>query len=184
MLFRSTDRGWYIDWTLADATVRPLDICGGLYSPSAVPARKYFFSADVPALPAPVAGLDAGAMWMPIAFPDGIEAAFAAGKFTLPKADTLKKPAKTEAQVYDYNGDNPSGAKLTYTAKTGIFKGSFKLYYDGTKGGVLQHKAVTVNHIGVLTPKRDAFYKDWPLGLGTGTVKIGAEKVGIGVMLE
>ena len=185
VLRTDTACAWYIDWVDAAATVRPLDICGGLYSPAAILPRNYFFSAAIPALPAPVAGLDAGADWMSTAYPDGIEAAFAAGKFTLPKADTLKKPAKTDPQKYDYiSGPNPSGAKLGYTAKTGIFKGSFKLYYDGTKGGVIQHKAVTANYTGVLTPKRDTFYKDWPLGLGTGTVKIGAGKVGIAVELE
>ena len=183
-----TDYGWYIDWTSADPKKgvfdRALDVCGGWYGTGAALAPSYLFSADVPAdLPPFIAGLTGGA-WMSAAFPSDMPVAAAAGKFTLPKADTLKKPAKDAPQEYDYSGANPSGTKLTFTAKTGIFKGSFKLYYDGMGLRGLQHKAASASYIGVLTPTRDAAYAASPLGLGSGTVKIGTQKIGISVRLD
>ena len=55
-------------------------------------------------------------------------------------------------------GDNPSALKLTYTAKTGAFKGSFKAYSD-VNG---KPKGVTVNVTGVLVDG---------VGYGTATIK-------------
>ena len=55
-------------------------------------------------------------------------------------------------------GANPSGLKLTYKAKDGSFKGSFKAYAD--VGGKL--KATTVNVTGVMVNG---------VGHGTATVK-------------
>ena len=57
------------------------------------------------------------------------------GKWTLPKAGKVAL-RKNAVSAYDLDtdkfGDNPSGLKLTYTAKTGAFKGSFALYEDVT----------------------------------------------------
>ena len=179
-----TDYGWYIDWTRADASVRALDVCGGWYGTGVALKPSYRFSADVPAdLPPAAANLTGGA-WMADAFPRDMPVTAAGGKLTLPKADALKKPAKDAPQEYDYSGANPSGAKLTLAAKTGIFKGTFKLYYDGMGARGLQHKAVSVSCVGVLTPVRDAYYAASPVGLGTGTVKIGAQKVGVSIQLD
>ena len=55
-------------------------------------------------------------------------------------------------------GDNPSALKLTYTAKTGAFKGSFKAYSD-VRG---KPKGVTVNVTGVLVDG---------VGYGAATIK-------------
>ena len=55
-------------------------------------------------------------------------------------------------------GDNPSALKLTYTAKTGAIKGSFKAYSD-VNG---KPKGVTVNVTGVLVDG---------VGYGTATIK-------------
>ena len=54
--------------------------------------------------------------------------------------------------------DNPSALKLTYTAKTGAFKGSFKVYSD-VNG---KPKGVTVNGTGVLVDG---------VGYGAATIK-------------
>ena len=74
-----------------------------------------------------------------------------------------------EGVIYDQNGsENPSGLKLSYVAKTGLFKGSFKAYArDGA--GRLKSFAVTVNG-GVVDG----------CGYGTATVKnLGAAPVSI-----
>ena len=54
--------------------------------------------------------------------------------------------------------ENPSALKLTYTAKTGSFKGSFKAYSE-VRG---KPKGVTVNVVGVLVDG---------VGYGAATIK-------------
>ena len=97
---------------------------------------------------------------------EGVQAAFLPGSFTFnggakwtfPKADTVKLNAgKTAAEVTKDNG-NPSGLKLTYTAKTGAFKGKFTVY--AVQKGKL--KKLTADVTGVMVGKT---------GLGTATVK-------------
>ena len=180
-----TANGWYIDWTLADATARPLDICGGWYGTGvAFDKPAYLFSADVPELPPLVDGLK-DAAWVTDAFPQDVEVTAASGKLTIAKAAAAKKPAKdAEPSDYIYDEANPSCATISHTAKTGIFKGSFKLYHTGMSNGAFQHKTANASYTGILIPTRDAAYAAWPLGLGTGTVKIGSEKVEISVELE
>lgn len=74
-----------------------------------------------------------------------------------------------DGEVYDKKeSDNPSGLKLTFTAKTGLFKGSFKVYAIDAKGKLKSFSA-TVNGIVVD-------------GIGYGTVtikKIGSVPVAI-----
>ncbi len=79
-------------------------------------------------------------------------------KWKFKTADTVKLNAdKTAAEVTKDNG-NPSGLKLTYTAKTGAFKGKFTVY--AVQGGKL--KKLTANVTGVMVGKT---------GLGIATVK-------------
>ena len=88
--------------------------------------------------------------------PDGFKVASNGGKWVLPKAGKVvyKDGAVDGAKL----GDNPSGLKLTYKAKDGSFKGSFKVYADN--GGKL--KATTVNVAGVVVGG---------VGYGTATIK-------------
>ena len=74
-----------------------------------------------------------------------------------------------DGEVYDAKeSDNPSGLKLTFTAKTGLFKGSFKVYAIDAKGKLKSFSA-TVHGIVV-----DG------LGYGTATIKkIGSVPVAI-----
>ena len=77
-------------------------------------------------------------------------------KWTLPKAGKVvyKDGAVDESKL----GENPCGLKLTYKAKDGSFKGSFKVY--AVNGGKL--KATTVNVTGVVVGG---------VGYGTATIK-------------
>ena len=88
--------------------------------------------------------------------PDGFKVASNGGKWALPKAGkvTYKDGAVDTLKL----GENPSGLKLSYKAKDGSFKGSFKVYaVDGGKA-----KATTVNVTGVMVGAT---------GYGTATIK-------------
>ena len=65
---------------------------------------------------------------------NGVEVTPSGKKWILPKADKVKFDRETE--TYDVTTDfgNPSGLKLTFTASTGTFKGSFKVYAVTEKG--------------------------------------------------
>lgn len=77
------------------------------------------------------------------------------------------KPVKNADGTYTYPAGNSAMTILSFTAKTGIFKGTFKLYSDYTSAlGAPVHKAVTVSYAGVLTPVRDAAYEGLPAGMG------------------
>ena len=105
------------------------------------------------------------------ASPNGLVLAVNAAGTALsaPKADSPKKGS--EPGEYDYgdtNGDgesNPSGLTVSFAKATGIFKGSFSVYYDyvsaqdDTKeenGETWAHVAKKVSCEGVLTPSGDA----------------------------
>ena len=80
-------------------------------------------------------------------------------KWTLPKAGKVQL-AKDGTVDQSKLGENPSALKLTYKAKDGTFKGSFKVYADANG----KPKATTVNVTGVLVNG---------IGYGTATVKGG-----------
>ena len=83
--------------------------------------------------------------------PDGEPVIPKAGKWSFAKAAGVKyakdKKTKVASLVVDTKkGKNLSGMKLTYTPKTGVFKGSFKIY--AIQGGKL--KKFTAKVIGVV----------------------------------
>jgi hypothetical protein len=88
--------------------------------------------------------------------PDGVSVTHKGAKWTLPKAGKVvyKNGAVDETKF----GENPCGLKLAYTAKSGTFKGSFKVYAE-VKG---KPKATTVNVTGFLLNG---------VGYGTATIK-------------
>ena len=98
--------------------------------------------------------------------PDGV-AVGGGAKWTLPKAGKvqLAKDGTVDAAKL---GENPSALKLTYKAKDGTFKGSFKAYAD--VGG--KPKGTTVKVTGVLVDG---------VGYGAATVKGGS---GVAVTIE
>ena len=81
--------------------------------------------------------------------PDGL-AVGGGAKWTLPKAGKvqLTRDGTVDASKL---GTNPSGLKLTYKAKDGTFKGSFKAYSDVNgkpKGTMVKVTGVLVNGVG------------------------------------
>ena len=97
--------------------------------------------------------------------PDGL-AVTGGVKWTLPKAGKVVYEKGTTKVDEANTGENPSGLKLTYKAKDGTFKGSFKAYAD--VGG--KPKATTVKVSGVVVD-----------GIGYGAASV--KKVG-GVPVE
>ena len=89
--------------------------------------------------------------------PDGV-AVGGGSKWTLPKAGSVAYEKGTTTVDEAKAGENPSGLKLTYKAKDGTFKGSFKAYVD--VGG--KPKATKVDVTGVLVDG---------VGYGAATVK-------------
>ena len=89
-------------------------------------------------------------------FPNGVAVKQSGTKWTLPKAG--KVVYKNGAVDASKLGENPCGLKLTYKAKDGTFKGSFKVYTE-VKG---KPKATTVNVTGFMLNG---------VGYGTATVK-------------
>jgi len=97
--------------------------------------------------------------------PDGVDVVQSGTRWTLPKAGKLSM--KNGVVDDSKAGENPSALKLTYKAKDGSFKGSFKVYADN--GGRL--KATTVNVTGVMVGG---------VGYGTASVKnVGQEAVSV-----
>ena len=89
--------------------------------------------------------------------PDGVAVTASGTKWVLPKAGKVqlaKDGTVDEAKLLD----NPSALKLTYKAKDGTFKGSFKAYADANG----KPKATTVNVAGVLVDG---------VGYGAATIK-------------
>lgn len=103
------------------------------------------FAIDAGAL-SQLVGDDTFAAWLP----DGVEVSQSGAKWIVAggaKAGSLAYIAGTTQIDEKKAGANPSALKLTYAAKTGTFKGSFKAYR--LSGG--KPKAVTVQVNGVLT---------------------------------
>ena len=173
------DYGWCVDWVCGDVKKgvfeRELGVAGGAWTGGGWGQPPYRFGASVPEeLPPPAAGLEGG--WVSEAFPRELAVTVSGAKWSLPKA-TAPKKAGTE---YDYSGANPSAARLAYTAKTGLFKGTFKLYWDGADAkGKAQHKTAGVSYTGVLVPTEEGGFT----GLGAGTATVNKQKVGIPVFL-
>jgi hypothetical protein len=182
-------RGWYIDWFCGKEDtpfVYELDACGGFFgdrSSRQALSSDYAFCADVPDnLPQPVEVLSGS--WIEFAFPWQLHVTSLNDRLLLPKATVPRRVGTGKTGYYDYDVENPSCATLSYQARTGLYKGSFKLYFDGVDTRTnLQHKTNLVPFAGVMTPCRDQIFSGWSAGLGTGTATINRRKIGIPVSL-
>ena len=98
--------------------------------------------------------------------PDGTPVTPSGAKWVLPKADKVKFDRESESYEVTTDYGNPAGLKLTYTAKTGTFKGSFKVYAVTDAG---RPKKYTANVTGAVLGG---------VGYGTATIKkVGAVPV-------
>jgi len=177
-VFVDTEWEWYVEWQKKGfLATTPLDVLGGYYGNGKtgplIANRVLKFSAEIPEMGPPLPGL-AGA-WATAGFPRDLPVNVSGTKIFL---DKDKAPKKGVAG-WDYEaGPNPSTATLSYTAKTGLFKGGFKLYFDSPDGAV--HRAVSVAYSGVLIPDGGKL-----LGLGSGSTTVNKVKIlGIPIIIE
>ena len=187
--------GWFVDWVSNDPMKGPakplaLDVVGGYFGdgkvgPTIAPGLLFDVDIAVVNLPSPAPNLVTGAKnpygWVIDALPLGIPVNISGGKLVLPKATKPKINSDPPDVVYWFDGENPCGATLTHTPKTGVFKGKFNLYYQGmnpARGANWETKIISMSYSGVLVP-----YDGQIIGLGTGTATIGQQKVGLPVYL-
>ena len=158
------DQGWLVRWekpgTGADGFSMMLNASGGFYSAVPSLAAHYLFAAETNGVSYHYAG--GAASNQTAALPDGLNVTANGTRLTLRRG--VRPPASNG--VYDYSAENSAQATLGFSARTGIFKGSFNLYYDYQQGNLLTHKAVRVPYAGVLTPVRDAAFAAEPAGQG------------------
>ena len=159
------DLGWFVRWEKPgsgpDGFSELLDACGGYYNTLPSLASNYLFGAEAENVPYYYTTSNAVG-WVTNALPEEIGVTVAGTRMTMVKGVSPKKVSG----VYTYAGVNASLATLTFTAKTGIFKGKFNVYYDYDLKGRLQHKIVSVPYAGLLTPVRDGVFGDLPVGQG------------------
>lgn len=103
------------------------------------PGASLKFRLDANSLPATIGGMSVLGEYLPIE----VAAPFAGNKFAVAKANKIKVN-RADGKVESVGGtDNDAGLKLTYTAKSGAFKGSFSIYTKS--GSKLKKVKVTVN---------------------------------------
>jgi len=161
-----TDRelGWMIRWDRARGDARDfsllLNLCGGRYAKPPALAPAYRFSAAVEQVFLPY--LRGVAPFAEEALPLGLPVTVSGTRMTMVRGIL---PQMTNG-AYEYSGENCAQTKLSFTASTGIYKGTFNLYYDYLSGGRLRHRKVTVRYAGILCPVRGTAFADVPAGLG------------------
>ena len=92
--------------------------------------------------------------------PNGTEIEMSGTRWKIPRADGVRFSKDDGWQVADgQDYGNPAGLKLTYTAKSGMFKGSFKVFAETDEG---KSKKYTATVTGVVVDD---------VGYGTATIK-------------
>ncbi len=137
-----------------------LDLCGGRYAKPPALAPAYRFSVDIEQVPLLYPG--GSALFAEEALPINLPVAVSGTRMTMVRG---RQPQKTDG-AYNYGGENCAQAKLSFSASTGIYKGTFSLYYDYISGNRPRHKKVTVQYAGILCPVRGAAFADAPAGMG------------------
>ncbi len=165
---RVVDTDWYNDWFVRwnkpgsgeDGFEALLAPCGGLYDKGAALASGYGLGAETNDVPYYVSGLTI--LPQPAAQPQWLDVWVSGMRLSLPKGN---KPVLADG-AYDYSGVNSAQTKLSFSSRTGIYKGSFNLYYDYPSGGRLKHKTIKAPYAGILTQTRDPLFAGWPEGQG------------------
>lgn len=151
----STDweTGWLMRWEKPgagpDGFTGLLDMWGGYYNQPPLLYPQYVFES---ALDWDLCTYYYAGGVAPSAFePETIPVTVSGSRMSMPRASRPVKFSGDGETWYEYEGDNPAGATLSFTARTGIFKGKFTLYYDYYDlNGRFQHKTVSVPYAGVM----------------------------------
>ena len=158
------DLGWFVRWekpvTTPDSFGALLFPCGGYYNTGAPLAEHYRLNAETNAVRYHVSGLAVEPQQA--AMPQWVGVDVVGTRLVIQKGQT---PSKVDG-AYVYTGENSARATLSFSARTGIYRGSFSHYYDYTLNGRLTHKTVSTSYAGVLTQTRSTLFDGWPEGQG------------------
>jgi hypothetical protein len=170
------DLGWYLRWEYAgrksngksknvkngaDGFEMLLDACGGYFSSLDAIASNYLFSADAPVGVTYTSGSSSGE-FVAAAIPVALEVTAASGGLSIPAG---VRPTLVDG-AYDYSGPNAALVKISGSARTGVFKGAFNVYFDYDRKGKPAHYQSRVQYSGVLVPARAEAFADLPVGMG------------------
>lgn len=159
------DNDWYVRWEKPgsgpDGFEALLMACGGYYGASAPLAAHYRLSAEANAVRYFASGVSAEPRQEALPLWLGVDVL---GQRLIPAKGV--KPVLANG-AYVYSGENSALTTLRFSAYTGIYKGTFNLYYDYALNGRLTHKAVKAAYAGILTQTRDPLFADWPEGQGS-----------------
>ena len=160
------DLGWFIRWEKQVPTLDGFGAlllpCGGLYNSAAPLAPHYRLSAETNTVRYYASSVISAAPQL-AALPAWLQVDGAGNRLVVQNG---KAPAKVGV-AYDYTGENCARTTLSFSSRTGIYRGAFYLYYDYTDGyGRLAHRMVRTSYAGVLTQRRAEAFDGWPEGLG------------------
>jgi len=192
MVFVDAGDGWYVNWLLdGKSEYRWNEMCieGGWFSngkTTPLVPRGLVFCANVTDDPPPMSSsYDSESWWEEVTdMPFVVPVIASGGKLSLPKGKAPKLVKEDGYACYtcsDIDDVNPHCATLSYTAKTGLFKGAFKLYYAWEdKNDKVNAKTVSASYTGLMVPDGEGGL----VGYGMGSVTINKQKIGVAVWLE
>jgi len=162
-----TDRelGWLLRWEQGKGWptdfAELLDVCGGFYVKPPALAPAYRFGVEIG--PVPYFFTGGSVDFVAEALPVDLGVTASAAGMVIEKGTW---PQLT-AGGYVYGGPNSALASLNFSPLTGVFRGTFYVYYDYLLlNGRLQHKKAQVLYAGVITPVRGDAFEEEPAGSG------------------
>jgi len=195
-----TDNEWFVDWWgplvpinfcldwdlckkwLLPAFSHELDVTGGYFGDGMnapeLPGKLLIVAYKNGTLPTPVSNLADG-KWMPDSswyyFLMNVPRT-GTGNNTKLSLGSATPPKKIGTTHFEYDGANPCAVTISYTPKTGLFKGSFKLYYEGFDAKGVKLMTFNVPYSGVMVNGKGP-------GYGVGTATIDKQKFSIPIFM-
>ncbi|HRR32713.1 MAG TPA: lamin tail domain-containing protein [Kiritimatiellia bacterium] len=155
--------GWHAAWARqrggADDFHVLMEVCGGRYNGVEDFPGGFRFQANLG--PVPYHTRDAISEWS-IA-PDGVPVTVSGARLRAAKGD---RPLTDESGRYQFSGLNPTSTVLSGSLRNGLFKGTFKLYYEWEAGPRIMHKALVIPYRGILVQECGGAFRDRPAGFG------------------
>jgi Putative binding domain, N-terminal/Bacterial pre-peptidase C-terminal domain/Viral BACON domain len=127
-----------------------IDVSGGIYNPVPILYSSYVFGVSIDW--ALVNYFDPGGIELPEFRPEEVMPVMVTGtSMSMPRGVGPTKVIENGRTWYEYGVDNPSMYTITFSPKTGLFKGKFVFYYDYyDMRGIYQHNIVKVPYAGVM----------------------------------
>ncbi len=152
-IYCGADTGESVRWEKPgkgpDGFIGLLEMWGGVYAPALTLSGIYLFDANLDY--AGCAYHYAGGAEECLFGPDEVPVDVTGSRMKIARGDRPVKISEDGETRYVYGRVNPNMVTLSFTARTGIFKGRYTLYYDYYDDrDRFQHKAVRVPYVGVM----------------------------------